>query len=434
MTVTLPPVVAPLWWNAYAVVTVELGTGTAGTVAKRGQWDRAHWDRTLTGNWSGLEPAWESADPCRVLDVTIERGRGRWFERYGASSCTVTVDDRDGALSWDQDDDEHLAVQPGVPLRVQALDVSTGYTVTLWRGFLESVEDAFVPLEQPHAKLGAQDALAQVAHVDMPEQAPIGAGELAGARVNRLLTLADWPVEWRDVDAGVVTMQATNLARNIVDDLGITADSEGGALFALRDGRVAFRDRDWLRTNPRSTTVQATIGDDNDDVCATSYELVRSGNDVVNDVQLARAGGTVRRFVDDDSVSVYRRRTYQRTDYVCEDDAQIDVLGHRMLAGRARGQVRIARLTIACVNAPTFAFVLDVDYGDLLVVNYRPPPAEAAAGVQPFSRTVLVQGVAHAITPDGWTCTLRVDDAIASAADTWDGGNGWDRALWTEAL
>jgi hypothetical protein len=44
---------------------------------------------------------------------------------------------------------------------------------------------------------------------------------------------------------------------------------------------------------------------------------------------------------------------------------------------------------------------------------------------------MYVQGVSYRISPTGWTCELRVDDVAAGSADTWDGGRGWDRALWT---
>lgn len=419
------------WWNAYAVVEVDLGVGGEGGTKPRAVWNSSHWDAP-TANWAGTEPAWVTVSQCRLIDVSIDRGRARSFDRFGASSASFTFDDPDGALSWDSSTDEDtLDVRAGRPIRVRGRSVPHGTEVVLWNGFVESIEDAFAPWSRPAAKITAQDALAQIAHVDLPEVAPVGGGERSDQRVARLLDLAEWPNEWRDLDVGRVTVQATNLARNLVDDLGITADSEGGALFATRDGDIAFRNRDWLRTRPEAATVQATIGDDDDDVCAASYALVRTGADIVNDVQLARAGGTMRRFVDEASVAYYRRRTFQRSDYVCETDAQVDLLGGRIIAARGSGQVRITKLSIACVDVATFDFALAVDYGWRLVVSWEPDPVSPNA--PPWSREVHVQGVSHRIGVDGWTLDLRVDDAFASAADTWNGPNGWDVATWAVA-
>lgn len=430
MTATLPLETGAPWWAEFVDLEVELGIGTTVNANVIGRWDRAHWDRPLTGTWSGLEPSWVAVDPCNLLDASVTRGRDRWLDRFGASSAAMTIQDPDGALSWDAaETDDLLAVRPGRELRLRARHVATGVDYPIWRGWVETIDDTFAPASVPVAKFTAQDGYAQLAHIDLPEQAPVGAGETSDARINRLLDLAAWPVEWRDVNAGRITVQATNLARPIADDLGITADSEGGAVFADRDGRIAFRNRDWFRTDPRATTVQATIGGDGQDVCAASYETTRSAGDIVNDVQLARAGGTMQRYVDPGSVATYRQRSYTRSDYICEDDTQIGLLARRILNARASGQVRIPKLTVVPTDDPAeWAFVLAVDYGWRLEVHY--PAADGTDWI----RTVIVQGVAHKITPDRWELELRVDDAAATEADTWDGADGWDRALWSEAL
>ena len=422
---------APPWWADYVELTVELGIGTHTNVETVGRWDRAEWDDDASGTWSGLEPEWVPVDPCRLLDVSVTRGRDGWLERFGASTASLSVLDPDGALSWDSSEtDDQLAVRPGRELRIRARHVASGVEFPVWRGWVETIDDTFAPGATPVAEFSAQDGYAQLAHINLPEQAPVGAGETSDERIVCLLDLAEWPPEWRDIDDGRITVQGTNLARPIADDLGITADSEGGAVFADREGRIAFRNRDWLRTDPRATAVQATVGGDGQDVCASGYETVRSAGDIVNDVQLARAGGTMRRYTDPTSISLYRHRTYQRSDYVCEDDEQIDLLARRILSSRASGQVRIPSLTVVPTDNPdAWAFVCAVDYGWRLEVHY--PTTDGTDWV----RNVIVQGVAHKVTPDGWELELRVDDAaVAVGADWWDGPRGWDVALWSEAL
>lgn len=426
----------PPWWTKYVDLEVELGIGTTVNKNVVARWsamptvNRAHWDRPLTGTWAGTEPIWVAVDPCNLLDVNVNRGRDRWIDRFGASTAAFTAQDPDGNLSWDAaDTDDFLEIRPGRELRIRARHVATGVEYPVWRGWVEAIDDAFAPASVPVASFSGQDGYAQLAHIDLPEQSPVGGGELSSARVTRLLDVAGWPVEWRDLDVGRVTVQATNLARPIADDLGITADSEGGAVFADREGRIAFRNRDWLRTDPVATTVQATVGGAAQQVCAASYETTRNAGDIVNDVQLARAGGTMQRFVNTASISRYRQRSYSRSDFICETDAQIALLAQRILNARAGGQVRIPKLTVVPTDDPAeWSFVLGVDYGWRLEVHY--PATDGTDWV----RTVIVQGVAHKITPDRWECELRVDDAAVTEADTWDGRDGWDRALWSVAI
>src|SRR5262245_2803714 len=87
---------APPWWSQYVELTVELGIGRSNEGgATVGSWDRSRWSHpsSAPGVWSGLEPTWVQVDPCRLIDLQIERGRERWIDRYGSSSMTATIDD-----------------------------------------------------------------------------------------------------------------------------------------------------------------------------------------------------------------------------------------------------------------------------------------------------------------------------------------------------
>lgn len=424
----------PPWWTQFVQLSVELGIGATTDTGTVGRWDTAHWDDVDSGAWSGLEPVWVPLDQCDLLDVSIDRGRDRWLDRFGASSAGFTAEDRAGLLSWDAGaDPATMPVRPGIGVRIRALSLHSGIDFPLWRGFLESVSDTFSPNAIPAAKLTCQDAIAQLSHISPPEVTPVGGGESSDERITRLLDAAGWPLDWRDLQGGTITVVETNLSGNVADSMGLTADSEGGAVFADRDGKVAFRNRDWLRVADYATTIQASIGGEARDVCGAQYELTRTGGDVVNDIQLTRVGGTMQRYTDPTSIGLYRQRTFSRNDYICEDDDQIDVLGNRMLAARATGQARIPKLTIqATDDLPTWEFILGVDYGWRIAVHYDPITDPIMGGTTGWTREMYVQGVSHRISPAGWTCELKVDDAEFRDADTWDGEHGWDVARWTE--
>lgn len=435
-TSQLPAVVfseVPPWWAEFVEVLVEIGVGTGIPPDVRALWDRTLWDNGSTGEWSELEPEWTPVDPCRLRSFKVTRGRDRAVDRFPSSSCSITIDDPDGSLSWDQDvDDADLEIRPGRQIRIRARHVSSGETFPVWRGWIESIADGFAPGYPPPAVFTCQDLLAQVAHVNLPEQEPVGAGETSDERVARLLALAAVPENWQDRQSGRITVQATNLARNLADDLGVTADSEGGAVYVDRDGIVCFRNRDWLRVDPLATEVQATIGGTGADVCGSGYELVRDAGDIVNDVQVARAGGTMQRATDETSIARYRRRTWARSDYVMETDDQAMLLAKRILAARSSGNVRMNEVQIVPnVDDATWKFCLAVDYGWRVRVLYESPFDPSVS----WARDVIVQGIDVDATPDGWSFVLKVDDAgPAGLVDTWDGPDGWDRALWSERI
>jgi len=221
-----------------------------------------------------------------------------------------------------------------------------------------------------------------------------------------------------------VTMQGTNLARNLADELGITADSEGGVAYAGTDGRIYFRNRDWLRLASYATTVQATIGPGGA-ACGSEHSVIRDGADVRNDVQLARAGGTMQRFVDQDSVALYRRRAFQRGDLICETDAQVTLLAQRIIGSRSKSTVRLTDVVVPVVDAASASFVTSVDYGWRLLVKWQ-------QGTQSWQREVHVMGLTHQIRPEGWTVTLAVDDVMAQPTQPWGIGK-WGSAKWTQA-
>lgn len=414
-----------LCWTAYqdwVTVHAEFGVGDSNAPELTTLWGAAPWGAP-TSHWSGLEPTWNDVTG-RLTEANIQRGRGSWLDRIGMSSAVVQADNADGWLTWNAANLGAQDVRPGRPMRLRAEVVATGAAHDLWRGFIEGIDDAYQPSERPKASVRGQDALAQVAHVNLPERAPVGAGEATDVRVGRILDAADWPAEWRALDAGQVTVQSTNLARVLSDELGITADSEGGVAYAGTDGKVYFRNRDWLRLAPYATTVQAVIGPSGP-VCASSHTVVRDAADVRNDVSLARAGGTMLRVVNDDSIALYRRRTYSRGDLICETDAQVSLLVDRIIGSRSTSTVRLTDVTVPVVDAASAAFVAAVDYGWRLVVEW-------VEGDESWSRTVHVMGVTHQIRPERWTVTLAVDDAQAQPTEPWGVGR-WGTAKWTEA-
>jgi hypothetical protein len=428
-----------LWYSDLAAPVVEIGVGTTDAALDNpvGLWDDALWDSAGTGAWAGIEPDWVTVEPCSLLDIETSRGRSRWTEPFDAGSASITVDTRLSALEWgDQVVPSQLTIRPGRQLRITALHQASGITYPIFRGWIESIVETFQPDASPTVVVNAQDALAQISHVTLPSLiAPVGDGELSGARINRILDNAEWPTMWRNTDAGLAPMQGTYFASGtLLDEAKLTSDSEGGGFYADPDGIVRFRDRNWLRDAPEAKTVQGIIGAGSGEYCAAEYVPARDGADVVNDVQVNEQGGDLQRLTDSASIANYRRRVFQKTDYICTNPSDVTRLGQRMLSSRKTARARIPSVSLTPVDSDTFAFVLGVRFGYRLEIKYEPGTAAMYDTGEPWTETVLVQGIAHHITTTDWTCDLTVDDASAFPQEGWDHNAGWDVSLWAEAV
>src|SRR5262249_23472943 len=127
----------------------------------------------------------------------------------------------------------------------------------------------------------------------------VGAGELSGARVNRLLDDNAWTGA-RAVDAGVVALAATTLDGTTIDLLHQTGEAAWGWLYVRGDGAVTFRQRDVVDTDPRMTTVQYVFTD-NDALAGACYGSAVIGADdrsIVNVASVTPASGTVQTYTD----------------------------------------------------------------------------------------------------------------------------------------
>jgi hypothetical protein len=426
--------IATASWAPWVTPILELGQGTQHNAGPVATWDHSLWDRLDTGGWSAASPLWVELDPCSIRSIATVRGRNRWLDKFDAGTISVTVDDRAGQFSWVDQPSSNLPVRTGMPIRLSALENASGLIFPVFTGFVESVSDSYAPDLSPQITINGQDALAQFARIQLPADASTpGDGELSGARIARLLNLAEWPSSQSNLDAGEVPIQATDYSDPIYDQLELTADSEGGAFYAARDGTARFRDRYWLRDSTEAKNVQATIGGPDQDVCAASYETTRDGADIVNDVQLTRVGGVMQRVVDMASIGLFRRRAMSRTDYLCSNDADVVRLANRQLVGRSAGRPRIPSVDIAPLDGDEFHFALTVEFGWRLEIVYDAGTEHFYPGT-PWSTDVIVQGISHKIDTTGWTTTLRVDDASAFPQEGWDHGGGWDVQEWAEAL
>lgn len=408
-------------------------------------WDSSLWD---VGTWGTADPLWADLSPF-VESVTINRGRDRWQDRFAAGVAAFNLDNTTGVFSptttepetdwgrweigqWDaaqwgnrvaDESPWYLPWRPGRRIRVVAVPDpdddpnDPAAKVPLFTGTIDSIADEFNEGGYwVRSVVVAADSLADLAQNDPPAlETPTGV-ESTDDRIRSALARfgqIGWTGE-TDIDVGFHSMQSSHLAQSTLEECQRAAEAEGGAFYALADGTLVFRNRDWLSEAPRSVAVQAWIGYPAANAppgavlahvidATTSWELAR----IRNHVALARAGGTVVDAEDAESIALYGRRTHRRLDYQNNAQSQIEFLAARMLSALKANRLRVDSVTVAAVaDDPEHSRILwDTQIGDLVAVRLQSGHGWG------YSRPAHVMGETHHITGEDWTKTLRLDDA-----------------------
>lgn len=426
MTAPAPRMVGPI---AALPVKVLLGYYPEDASANVDRWSIAKWGTSGGGMWEGPAPLEDIT--CNVISVKLQRGRDQPLERFRPSTATVEVYDPDGRWSpWRTADvpSQYGAIRPGIDIQI-AYDDPPGTTWYRFVGLVDSIVDTFPEPtigDSHHVVFGCVDRLSLLAAYDGVEQSPAGDGELAGARLSRILNNAAYTGP-RNFDAGTVgcELQPTTLAKNALDEAGITTDTEMGALWCDRTGTLQFRDRNGLVSDPHYTTVQATFGEVAPEICYSDLDLTSDLDKIKNIVSVANVGGTATTISDTTSISLYQPRTYKRTDLINKTGAQNGIIAQRHLDFYAYADNRVGALKVDLTQLSLAQQRQVLGLGAQWRIQLR----RRAEGFQVVA-DLQIQGIDEEITPTDWTINYRTFSASAVfnvgrwSVDTW--GNG----LW----
>ena len=376
---------------------VEIGTG--GSVVLGSKWDTALWDTAL---WDGTDISWLDIT-SDVMSVATDGGKDSFNTRFRTGMMSVLLDNTYG--QWTPGagagDPGVVRLRPGRQMRL-SIRFEDGTWMPIFTGRIDTLQDqhnqGFVT-----TRVHVYDAFAGFAVDDEPASAPQGAGELSGARINRILDHIAWSQDDRDIQAGVATLQETTLAATAIQDMSDAADAEGGDLFMSGAGAVTFKARDWLATDERSVEEQWYLGGPGIPISAAepSWTIQR----VVNDASYANAGGTAQHVTDQPSIATYGRRTFQRHDLIAEDDSQANYLATRTVSNLKDDQPRIKTVTVPAVSIQQILFGLGIRFGDLTLID--------VATKWGWSQSIVgwIIGISHTVTPSSWDITITLENA-----------------------
>ena len=397
----------------------------ASTVDPHG-WDAGLWDVDV---WSAGPVVTDIS--CDWQGATIAGGRNGPLDRFRSAHTDLRLDNRAGVYNswsdltpWAPPGTRHLGA--GTPIRV-GLDIDGHARVYLFAGLADTWHHRRDGPDR-WVEVGADDALADLALANLPQQASQGAGETAGPRLTRILMANGLDTVPTRFDAGVATLQATTLADSAAGLVDLTADSDGGWLWCDGTGTVVYYQGDRDQTDPRWLAPVVVLADDDTIPGAICWddapELDDDRDAVVNHVDIAPAGGSAVVVDDLGSQARYGVRTFQRHDLIFQSAPYATAMAAKLLARLSSGGTRPNHVTVTPrSDADAYALASLLWHDRVRVVVHE------AGDV--FVADSFVDAYSWALTPlgDDRECYLSVTLTLSPAVTFADAGR-WDTALW----
>lgn len=353
----------------------------------------------------------DSSGRQRVMSLGIDRsstqGAGSLVE-YAAGTLSMTLRDDNGDL------DPVTIGEPIPGVAIQVSKVWAGTVYPLFTGTVDTWEPDHTYPDQAIVTVTATDNLGKVGGYNSAEQAPSGAGQLSGARINAILDLIGWPAGLRDIDTGTVTLAATTYDGNDLSNMRTVTQAEVGQLWATPSGKIRFRDRYGLYVDTASTTIQGTFGSGPGELrWVDQLGLTYSKENLVNLIRASRDGTTFFQSSDEESRSRYG--DHSPGDFTLPLDNDDDVQGWADYV-RARDSVPKLIFTEVTIDVRAdetnlYPQVLTREFGDRIAVVRRPP------GVAADTREAYIRGIHHSFqAPLAWQTRWELEPAVEGSA------------------
>lgn len=287
-------------------------------------------------------------------------------------------------------------VKPMRPVRVRAIWNSVTYD--LFRGYVNNWNlDSDGP-NKSVATVPCTDAFKLFSRFDRRATDAVAApSELSSARINRILDNAGWSASLRSIATGDVTLQASTLNSNLMEELLLTNETEVGELYVTADGKVFFRNRNAINNDSRSTTSQATFGDGGgSELPYTGLPQSDDDTQLVNRVIITRVGGSEQVAEDIASQDEFLVSTYERSDLLFNNDAAALNMAQWVLSLSAQPERRFESIEIKPQRDDTNLFPQAFNrlIGDRITIRRRPP-----GGGSMIQQDYFIRGIEHDATP-----------------------------------
>lgn len=329
----------------------------------------------------------------RVRSLTVNRGKSDLTEPVQVGRAQVVLDNRDGALD---PQNEASVLYPGVQPRRSVRLYGDGEAVFF--GFVEEIGLDYTLDGDATVVVSAQDGLSRLGIAGIPAGGLAVSEELSGARVSSVLASnANFWTAGTAFDAGDSTLAAGTAEGNVLQYLRQVERSEGGLLFAARDGDLVFRNRNSVAENPSALT----LSDNGTGVTYEEISRLSGAEDLFNFIA-AEVGGTAVAANDVDSQESFGVRELDLGDILLTTTAVgQDRVDYELV--RRKDQLPSVRTARVSQQRQASTAVIAAELGDRVTVVFTPP------GVGELTQDSRILGLGHSWSPSaGWRTTLSL--------------------------
>jgi hypothetical protein len=243
------------------------------------------------------------------------------------------------------------------------------------------------------------------------------------ARLGRVLDTVGWSTGARGLDAGKSTVQAVTSSLTSTSALAHMQQveaTESGALFMGVGGRVKFLSRTTLLSNSLYTTSQATLGDN---TAAGDIPFLPGGAPgrddqfTYNEAVAARTGGATQTSIDQTSIDVNGRTTWQPpATLIGISDSEVLNLTQYVVTKFATPQDRLQSITVDLYSlANSLPAVIPTLLSLDLLYRVTVERTVMPGGGDPFTQVANIEHIQETISPNQWLITF----ALAIADPAW---------------
>tara|TARA_R110000824_G_scaffold282682_1_gene471019 strand:- start:112 stop:963 length:852 start_codon:yes stop_codon:yes gene_type:complete len=231
-----------------------------------------------------------------------------------------------------------------------------------------------------------------------------------GTVIREILQDADWTSY--DLDVGDSTLVAKQFANtNALQSIQLATNSEGitAKIYANKENKILFKNRQSIYTDSASNTSQATFGSSN-----LSFEKVDIDYDdvmVKNKISVNRTDGTAQTATDSSSIVDYNERSFVKSDLMIATDAESLNYAQSVLSQFKEPAVRCKSMTFSPLkHTDMITQSLARDISDRITVTFDPPGSGTT-----FSKQLIIGGISHTIQPESWQTTFQFSSSDASS-------------------
>jgi hypothetical protein len=226
--------------------------------------------------------------------------------------------------------------------------------------------------------------------------------ETTAARVARILDYTSFPSALESITTTpVATVSNISLGgENLAAELALVNNAEGGLLYSSRNGTLTFTDRNFVYSNTKSNTSQATFA-----TASIPYEpqvsLQYSGDQIRNVYQVSYSGGGNVTSTNTASVTAYgRNATTLETQLSTVAQASTLAAYEAAVGGQLLSTISPVSVGVTAATSD-WSTLLGLELFERYAITVNPSTGSS------FSQTQLVNQISHNIVPGQWK--MRVD-------------------------